>query len=172
MGLSTSGSGGQSSSTSETSLSKKQASILATHEKQYQANFFPEIVSDLEDVNKELANPTESANNSVYMQGQAKTINNSSAQANNAFSNDMNQRELTGSGTEAQGMIALSSAKTSALSDAYYNSLSATKNENETKKMNLLQMGMGMSPTPTTAAPLGSSAKTNGVSNSLLGLWS
>ena len=148
----------QSSSTSktvETQLSKQQASILKERESQYQEFFFPELIEELE-----------AADNGVmgsnYMNGQTKAINSASGQAQASFTNDMNKRDLTGSGTEAQGMVALSNAKSSALSDAYYKTQTQLKSD----KLNALQMGGAMSPTPTTAAPMGQESSGSGSGSS------
>ena len=144
MGSSSRGGSDSRSETKETQLSKQQASILKEREAQYQEHFFPEMIEELKAAD---AGTMES----TYMQGQTKAINNSSAEAQSTFTNAMNQRELTGTGTEAQGIVALSSAKSSALADAYYK----TKVQGKQDKLNVLQMGGAMSPTPTTAAPMG-----------------
>lgn len=142
-------SGGTTSSTSESKLSKQQAEILKTHEAQYQQYFFPELLSGIKDASG-------GVNESSMMQGQARAINQQAGGAKQQFAQAMAQRGLSGTGVEAQGLSSIGNARGQALADAYYN----VQQANQDQKMRYIQLGLGMSPTPTTAAPLNQSSET------------
>ena len=147
MGASSGSGGGRDfsySQTTETALSKEQAAILKQREEQYQQYFFPELVKNLQDVSKETAlTPT--------LQSNVQAVNQQAGSAKVQFTQDMAQRGLSGSGTEAQGLAALSNSKSNLLANAYYQAQQA----NQAQKNNALQLALAMSPTPTTASPLG-----------------
>ncbi len=143
-------SAGSSSYSTETKLSKEQAKILQKREEQYQEYFFPELIDALEETKGDTIKTSMMAN-------QAKSINTQHQQAKQSFAQMIAQRGLDGSGVESQGMLALERGKSSALSDAYYNSETA----NRSQRMQVLQMGGSMSPTPTTAAPMGQSGSSS-----------
>lgn len=143
--------GGSYSESKESKLSIEQANILKSREEQYQAYFFPELISKLEESKKPVLQ-------SELMQGQSKAINQSYSQGNKQFQSQMAQRGLSGSGVEAQGLSGLASAKSSALSDAHYKTATAQRDYNS----QILQMGGSLSPQPTTAAPVGSEGRAQG----------
>ena len=139
------------SSTFDTALSKEQAAILKQREEQYQKYFFPELVKNLQDVSKETAlTPT--------LQSNVQAVNQQAGSAKVQFTQDMAQRGLSGSGTEAQGLAALSNSKSNLLANAYYQAQQA----NQAQKNNALQLALAASPTPTTAAPLGQISQSSG----------
>lgn len=141
---SSSGSQSSFSQTTETQLSKEQAAILKQREEQYQQYFFPELVKNLQDVSKETAlTPT--------LQSNVQAVNQQAGSAKVQFTQDMAKRGLSGSGTEAQGLAALSNSKSNLLANAYYQAQQA----NQAQKSNALQLALAASPTPTTASPLG-----------------
>lgn len=143
-GNSSSGKQSNYSTTTETQLSKEQAAILKQREEQYQKYFFPELVNSLQDASKETAlTPT--------LQSNVQAVNQQAGSAKTQFTQDMAQRGLSGSGTEAQGLAALSNSKSNLLANAYYQAQQA----NQTQKNNVLQLALAASPTPTTASPLG-----------------
>ena len=139
------------SSTFDTALSKEQAAILKQREEQYQKYFFPELVKNLQEVSKETAlTPT--------LQSNVQAVNQQAGSAKVQFTQDMAQRGLSGSGTEAQGLAALSNSKSNLLANAYYQAQQA----NQAQKNNALQLALAASPTPTTAAPLGQISQSSG----------
>lgn len=143
-GNSSSGSQSSFSQTTETQLSKEQAAILKQREEQYQKYFFPELVKNLQEVSKETAlTPT--------LQSNVQVVNQQAGSAKVQFTQDMAKRGLSGSGTEAQGLAALSNSKSNLLANAYYQAQQA----NQAQKSNALQLALAASPTPTTASPLG-----------------
>lgn len=139
------------SSTFETALSKEQAAILKQREEQYQKYFFPELVKNLQEVSKETAlTPT--------LQSNVQAVNQQAGSAKVQFTQDMAKRGLSGSGTETQGLAALSNSKSNLLANAYYQAQQA----NQAQKNNALQLALAASPTPTTAAPLGQTTQSSG----------
>ncbi|WP_277201293.1 hypothetical protein [Victivallis vadensis] len=139
------------SSTYETALSKEQAAILKQREEQYQQYFFPELVKNLQEVSKETAlTPT--------LQSNVQAVNQQAGSAKVQFTQDMAKRGLSGSGTETQGLAALSNSKSNLLANAYYQAQQA----NQAQKNNALQLALAASPTPTTAAPLGQTTQSSG----------
>lgn len=139
------------SSTYETALSKEQAAILKQREEQYQKYFFPELVKNLQEVSKETAlTPT--------LQSNVQAVNQQAGSAKVQFTQDMAKRGLSGSGTEAQGLAALSNSKSNLLANAYYQAQQA----NQAQRNNALQLALAASPTPTTASPLGQISQSSG----------
>lgn len=139
------------SSTFDTALSKEQAAILKQREEQYQKYFFPELVKNLQEVSKETAlTPT--------LQSNVQAVNQQAGSAKVQFTQDMAKRGLSGSGTETQGLAALSNSKSNLLANAYYQAQQA----NQAQKNNALQLALAASPTPTTAAPLGQTTQSSG----------
>lgn len=139
------------SSTYETALSKEQAAILKQREEQYQKYFFPELVKNLQEVSKETAlTPT--------LQSNVQAVNQQAGSAKVQFTQDMAKRGLSGSGTETQGLAALSNSKSNLLANAYYQAQQA----NQAQRNNALQLALAASPTPTTASPLGQISQSSG----------
>jgi hypothetical protein len=150
MGMGSTGSSNSSSSgkSKETQLSLEQAAILKSRESQYQQFFFPEMVSELKKTN----DPAEQLNS---LQPQIKAINTGYLGAKSQLNADLQRRGIADSGIAVQGTTALQQARVSSLSEAY----AKASAEQQAKKLQLLQMGGSMSPTPTSAAPLGSTQK-------------
>lgn len=133
-----------SSSTHESALSQEQLAILQRREQQYNDYFFPELISALEST--DINSPVGAAN----MAQQGNAINKSFGASENMINQNLAQQGLSGDASGVQAALKASNARTrsSALADAYYNSLLSGQNQ----KANLLQLGLGMSPTPTSSA--------------------
>lgn len=137
MGLS-GGASKSSSRTLESTLSKRQATILKKREEQYQQFFFPEMLGIVSDVNMDnaLASPQVSNANQAY------------ETALSSFSTQAARRGLSGSGFEAVGLASLGGAKANAVSSA----VSAGQQQGLANRMSLMQIAQGFAPTPTQSA--------------------
>jgi hypothetical protein len=142
------GGGSQESSSGDTALSRAQAEILKAREEQYQAYFFPELLSQMEQ------NRSPGAVTPTLAAGR-KALDSAAGSAKSQLTQSLNQRGLAGSGVETQGLVALESSKMSALADM----AAKAEQERRNRALNLLQMGGSLSPSPTQAAPLSQESK-------------
>jgi hypothetical protein len=137
--------GGNTTSDKMSGLAQRQAQILRQREEQYQRVFAPELFAQLQQAAAGAAGKTATP----LLQQNAQRINQGFQRGMGQLSEAMAQRGLSGSGMEAGGLAAMSTARTSALSDAY---IQAQQSE-QARLGSLLQMGGAMSPTPVTASP-------------------
>jgi hypothetical protein len=135
-----------SSKTSESALSKTQNRILNERNQLFNDEFWPELMGSIESMNPNIEA------GKAEMQLQADAINKSFGATDRQINQNIAQQGLSGSpsGVQAAMKAASERARSSALAQAYYNSLANA----DAKKANLLQIGASMMPQPTTAAPL------------------
>lgn len=152
--------GGESSGrtqTTETAISKQQASILQQRQAQYNAFFFPQLTSML----KEISTPGQA---SPTMQKAASDVNAAANTARGDFRASMAQRGLAGSGAAVLGEAQLQRARSSGLANAILQAREA----NAARRMQLIQMGGSMSPAPTTAVGFGQDTTQSSFTGNLL----
>ena len=150
------GYGNQSSSggTSESALSKAQTEILRSRQAEFENWFLPELKSSIAETN------INSDQSKAKMALMGNNINTSFDTAQKQTNQMLAQQGLLGQGGGVAAALQAKNdrARSSALAQAYYNTLA----DNQRAKQNLLQVGASLMPSTTTSAQYHQSQSSSG----------
>lgn len=142
------------SSTHESALSLAQTEILRSRQAEFENWFLPELKSSIAETN------IGSDQSKAKMALMGNNINTSFDTAQKQTNQTLAQQGLlgTGGGVAAALQAQNNRARSSALAQAYYNTLA----DNQSAKQNLLQVGASLMPSPTTSAQYHQTTQSSG----------